>query len=148
MPENRITESHVDALLDNSNVETSVMHGKETLSTFLLPNGFTITGRSACVDPANFDAELGLKIAREDAKRQLWAFEGYRLQCHLSKASILWDGTNIEQVDSFISGQRGPDGESFILGESVHISGPNGIEIASIGTAIERSETGSVSIRK
>ena len=84
MTKNKITESQVDALLDQSTVETTVMHGKETLSTFLLPNGFTITGRSACVDPENFNSELGMKIAREDAKRQLWAFEGYRLQCQLA----------------------------------------------------------------
>ena len=86
MSKNRITEDHVNNLLDNSMVSTVVQHEKETLSTFLLPNGFTITGRSACVDPANFDAAMGIKVAREDAKRQLWAFEGYRLQCILHEA--------------------------------------------------------------
>lgn len=84
MSANRITEGHVDALLDASTVEKTLMHGKETLVTYLLPCGFTITGRSACVDPANFDVELGQKLASEDAKRQLWAFEGYRLQCKLN----------------------------------------------------------------
>ena len=84
MNENRITSEQVDAILDASTVEKVVMHGKETLCCFLLPNGFTVTGRSACVDPANFDAEMGAKFAREDAKRQLWALEGYRLQCGLS----------------------------------------------------------------
>lgn len=83
MSKTRITEKQVNQILDASEVETVVMHGKETISTFLLPNGFTITGRSACVDPANFKADLGKKIAREDAKRQLWAFEGYRLQCEV-----------------------------------------------------------------
>jgi hypothetical protein len=81
---NRITEDDVNELLDSAEVSTTVMFGKETLSCFKLPNGFTITGRSACVDPANFDAVLGKSIARDDAKRQLWAFEGYRLQCELA----------------------------------------------------------------
>jgi len=80
---NKVTENQVDDLLDAAEVTTVVMHGKETLSCFKLENGFTITGRSACVDPANFDADLGKKIAREHAKRQLWAFEGYRLQCDI-----------------------------------------------------------------
>lgn len=80
----RVTEKQVEAILNESKMEKVVMHGKETICSFLLPCGFTITGRAACVDPANFDANLGIKIAYEDAKRQLWAMEGYRLQCELA----------------------------------------------------------------
>ena len=55
-----------------------------TLCVLVLKNGFTIVGKSACASPANFDMELGRKIAREDARRQIWALEGYNLRSKLA----------------------------------------------------------------
>lgn len=50
-----------------------------------LPNGFSVgSGKSACVDPANFDYELGCQYAKEnaeaDAKNTIWQLEGYLLK--------------------------------------------------------------------
>ena len=49
-----------------------------------LPNGFKVGyGESACVDPLNYQQELGEKFARErcayNAKNKLWELEGYLL---------------------------------------------------------------------
>lgn len=55
-----------------------------TVCVLVLKNGFTIVGKSACASPENYDAELGYKIARDDARRQIWALEGYRLRSHLA----------------------------------------------------------------
>ena len=38
-----------------------------TFCVLVLRNGFTVTGESACASPENFDAELGRKIARQNA---------------------------------------------------------------------------------
>lgn len=51
-----------------------------TVCVITLKNGFTLIGKSACASPENFDAELGGKIAREDARKQIWALEGYALK--------------------------------------------------------------------
>lgn len=51
-----------------------------TLCVLTLANGFTVVGESACASPANFDAELGERIARENAKSKIWALEGYALR--------------------------------------------------------------------
>lgn len=53
--------------------------GKSTLCILTLENGYTIKGLSACVDPAEFDLNMGRKIAFEDALRQIWPLEGYLL---------------------------------------------------------------------
>ena len=45
-----------------------------------LANGFTVTGESACASPENFNAEIGRKIARDNARNKIWAFEGYLLK--------------------------------------------------------------------
>ena len=57
-----------------------------TICVLVLQNGFTVVGKSACASPENFDAELGAKIAKEDARRQIWALEGYALRNRLKAA--------------------------------------------------------------
>jgi|GEM_PF-630525 len=51
-----------------------------TVCVLLLKNGFTVTGESAAASPENFDAEIGRKIARENAREKIWALEGYLLK--------------------------------------------------------------------
>lgn len=46
----------------------------------VMQNGFTVIGKSAPASAANFNAELGKKLAYEDAIRQLWPLEGYLLR--------------------------------------------------------------------
>ena len=55
-----------------------------TFCVLVLQNGFTVTGESACASPENFDAEVGRKIARENAKQKLWPLMGYALKSKLS----------------------------------------------------------------
>lgn len=53
---------------------------KTTIILLTLKNGFEVIGKSGCVDPANYNHEIGVKIARERAIDQLWFLEGYALQ--------------------------------------------------------------------
>lgn len=57
-----------------------------TICVLVLKNGFTVVGKSACASPANYIGAIGERIAREDAVRQIWALEGYRLRSQLSNA--------------------------------------------------------------
>lgn len=56
-----------------------------TFCVLVLKNGFTVTGESACASPENFDAEIGRKIARENAKQKIWPLLGYELRTKLTK---------------------------------------------------------------
>lgn len=51
-----------------------------TFCVLVLENGFTVTGESACASPENFDAEIGRKIAYENAREKIWLLEGYLLK--------------------------------------------------------------------
>lgn len=51
-----------------------------TFCVLVLRNGFTVTGESACASPENFDAEIGRKIARQNAEQKIWMLEGYLLK--------------------------------------------------------------------
>lgn len=93
MTENRVTPAQIDALMAEV---TYYVHAIPDTTTTLAgafdARGFSLaTGLSACVDPANFDAELGAKYACEDAERnareELWKLEGYRLKAALAEAT-------------------------------------------------------------
>lgn len=56
-----------------------------TICLLVTRNGFTIIGKNAPASPDNFDAELGRKLAYEDAVRQLWPLMGYALRERLAQ---------------------------------------------------------------
>ena len=56
-----------------------------TFCVLVLRNGFTVTGESACASPENFDAEVGRKIARQNAVAKIWPLMGYELRSKLAK---------------------------------------------------------------
>lgn len=56
-----------------------------TFCVLVLKNGFTVTGESACASPENFDAEIGRRIARENAVNKVWPLMGYELKCRLAR---------------------------------------------------------------
>ncbi|MFK3971101.1 Gp49 family protein [Pseudomonas sp. NPDC087358] len=55
-----------------------------TFCVIVLRNGFTVTGESACASPENFNAELGQKIARQNAEQKIWPLMGYALKQQLA----------------------------------------------------------------
>lgn len=56
-----------------------------TFCVLVLRNGFTVTGESACASPENFDADVGRKIARQNAVQKIWPLMGYELRTQLSR---------------------------------------------------------------
>lgn len=61
-----------------------VVDGILTLCIIKMANGFYVVGESAPASPANFNAALGRKCAREQAIRKLWILEGYALRERLA----------------------------------------------------------------
>ena len=64
-------------------VREAPVHGTLKLLSIcilVMKNGFSVIGKSAPASAANFNAELGRKLAYEDAIRQLWPLEGYALR--------------------------------------------------------------------
>lgn len=82
----RITPARIDSII--SGEDYYVFPGTTvTVCILKLENGFTVTGESACASPENFDAELGRKIARTQARDKIWALEGYVLRQKLHEAA-------------------------------------------------------------
>ena len=58
-----------------------------TFCVLVMHNGFTVTGESSCASPENFDAEIGKKVARENAVNKIWPLLGYELKQKLYEAA-------------------------------------------------------------
>lgn len=81
----RITPEHIDFVIvdeDYHVFEKTCL----TVCCLTLRNGFTVTGESACASPENFNAEIGRKIARENARAKIWPLEGYMLRQKLHES--------------------------------------------------------------
>jgi hypothetical protein len=82
---NKVAFEHIQSMINS--LEFKFARVEETTVTgcwAFLPNGFQVAyGESACVDPNNFDFELGKKYAKERclqaATNKLWELEGYLL---------------------------------------------------------------------
>lgn len=75
-----------DATIDQFAVKTPSALSLLTFCVIVTRNGFTVTGESACASPENFDAELGRKIARQNAVAKCWPLLGYALKEKLASA--------------------------------------------------------------
>lgn len=56
-----------------------------TFCILTLKNGFTVVGKSAVASPENFRADIGNRIARENAVDQIWPLLGFRLRDRLAR---------------------------------------------------------------
>lgn len=80
MSDIKVTQTEIDLLLNSADVQVRTEFGKCTVVTVRLRNGFILTESSACVDPANYDVELGKKLCFQHIENRLWELEGYALQ--------------------------------------------------------------------
>jgi len=81
----RVTKDHIDELMEKVEFKTSVVEGTTTTLAVAMLDGFTLAiEKTACVDPKNFNAELGAKYATiaavDSARDKLWELEGWRLK--------------------------------------------------------------------
>jgi hypothetical protein len=81
----RVTLDSIESKIASE--QYTVIDSIMTICVLKMANGFYVTGESAPASPANFNAELGRKFAREQAIRKVWGFEGYALREKLHAAA-------------------------------------------------------------
>lgn len=75
---------------------TVLPSGRVTVCELTLRNGFTVRGESAVVFIENFNAEIGRKVARENAESQVWQLQGFMLRN--SAAGTAPTGDQVQQL--------------------------------------------------
>jgi len=78
MNENRVTEEYMNSRIKST--EYFVLPGTTvTVCNITIDNGFSVRGEAACVDPENFDEEIGRRISQKNAYNKLWSLFGFLL---------------------------------------------------------------------
>lgn len=77
---NTITRELVEYFIGNATMNVQTVDGKTTIVHCVLPNGFTMVESSSCVDPKNYDEEMGKEICVDRMRNQLWGLLGFVLQ--------------------------------------------------------------------
>lgn len=83
---------------------------------FKMDNGFIVWGKnsSTSIDPANFDEELGKKLAYDKTFSQLWELEAYRAIIEREQLEKAVEDFSID-LDQYVS-ERGPIAETYGVG--------------------------------
>lgn len=61
---------------------------KTSIYLLTLKNGFEVVGISGCIDPKEYDSELGKKYAREKAIDKVWELLGFEKQPTVAEAIV------------------------------------------------------------
>lgn len=78
LPFEKVTKTSIEAKI--AKVDYIVLPDSTvTLCNITMKNGFSVRGESACVDPRNFNVEIGKGLAYKHAFGMLWPLEGYLL---------------------------------------------------------------------
>lgn len=92
---NKITDAHIDNM-----IKDVVFHETPgttlTICVLVLNNGFTVVGKSGCVDPANYNKEVGQDYALKDARGKIWELEGYALAVDLHNKKLFGTAPDAE----------------------------------------------------
>ena len=78
----RVTPDMLDEEITKE--EYQVFGGRMTICVLTLKNGFMVDGVSSSVSQENFDAEIGQKIAKANAREKIWPLLGFRLKDQLN----------------------------------------------------------------
>lgn len=93
----KVTQEYINQLMSEAEVEESIFFNKCLVLAFKFKNGFVLTGVGACVDPKNFNLEVGRQVAKEQIADQLWKLEGYLLQQQLAFLSTNFMASEIDE---------------------------------------------------
>ena len=83
----RLTPAHIDSQIKEIRYHR-VDGTTTTICSLILMNGFVVNGESASASLANFDKDLGNKIAFNNARDKIWMLEGYLLRQKLHESQI------------------------------------------------------------
>ena len=76
-PAARVTKDDIKARIRHTSYHR--LTDTVTMCNLELDNGYSVRGESACVNPENYDREIGERIAYDNAFQRLWPVFGFLL---------------------------------------------------------------------
>lgn len=96
---NTVTKSVIDELMESCDIAVTTAFDKCTIVACKLPNGFVIVESSSCVDPANYDEDMGVDICMKNIEKKLWELEGYLLQNKMYMDGVTFDDDDDDDAE-------------------------------------------------
>ena len=82
---NAVTQEEVNKNMQDVLVRTVEEFGKPTTYvTVRMENGFTLRESTTCVDPSNYDENIGKEVCLKRIEDKVWFLLGYTLQSKLA----------------------------------------------------------------
>lgn len=97
----RVTMADIEDNMVHVEYVKQVTHSGQVLRWAVITtrNGFAVTGRpSASVSPENDDAEIGKKVALDNARQEMWSLMGYALKDRLAGREPTPAGTFLDRL--------------------------------------------------
>lgn len=86
---NTVTAEQVKENMQDVIVRTLDDFGKPTTYVAVkMKNGFTVRESTTCVDPSNYNEEIGKQICLEKIEDKIWFLLGYQLQEDLYRSKF------------------------------------------------------------
>ena len=76
-PKPRMTQEYIESRIADK--KFTRLLPTVTICSILLDNGYSVRGESACVNPENYNQQIGERIAYDDAFEKLWPLFGFLL---------------------------------------------------------------------
>lgn len=97
---NTITQENVEKFIRS--IDTYTIGNKTSMVVATLVNNYTITETSSCVDPANFNHEMGVKICVDKIKNQVWGLLGFLLQTAKDGVSVIQPQLPLDPIEDIL----------------------------------------------
>lgn len=77
MTTHKIPEEKIVKIIEDSTVHIYDEFDNCTVVVMQLPNGYVLVESSGCIDPAEYDHDLGVDCCMKALERRVWQLEGY-----------------------------------------------------------------------
>jgi len=91
----------LDDVMNSIIKEDYLYLGTLTICVLSLWNGFQVTGQSACADPANYKKDIGDRIAKENAVKEIWPLMGFELCSAIMADRLLVASQEVDEREGF-----------------------------------------------
>lgn len=86
---NTVTKEMVDANMKDVKCTTITLFDKPcTYVEVRMKNGFTVRETTTCVDPANYNEEIGKEICLKRIENEVWKLLGFELASRLNGSAL------------------------------------------------------------
>lgn len=86
---NKVTQEMVDEIIEDAEIVVDTLFDRMTIVSCKLPNGFIITETSACIDPENYNEDMGIDICMDKIITKIYKLETYRLMNEIYESKRL-----------------------------------------------------------